>query len=333
MPNEIYQKTLTFLRAHRAEILADIKRLVDIKSQATYDEPPTPFGHGCKAVLAEALKLGEERGFIARDYGDMCGCLTLGETEPFIGFWGHLDVVPEGDVSIWLFPPYAMTEKDGFIIGRGVGDNKGPAVGTMWVILALKEMGVELRHSLRLFLGVDEEHGMRDAIWYSDRYPSGDLTLIADSGFPVSYGEKGMIGVDLIAKEAASDILSLTGGIASNVIPAVASCVIRNTPKAAEAIKSLPADTSAEVEAEGIRFTSVGRAAHSAGPENGVNAIWRLMRALVDTRTLPEDDEKKIMFLAGVNDGFHGETLGNRLRGRHFRQAHLRGDDGVPEGR
>ena len=33
VPNEIYEKTLSFLRAHRAEILQDIKRLVDIKEK------------------------------------------------------------------------------------------------------------------------------------------------------------------------------------------------------------------------------------------------------------------------------------------------------------
>jgi len=49
-----------------------------------------------------------------------------------IGIWNHLDVVPEG--KEWIYPPYTCTEKDGFLIGRGIQDNKGPAVAVLYAM-------------------------------------------------------------------------------------------------------------------------------------------------------------------------------------------------------
>lgn len=49
-----------------------------------------------------------------------------------MGIWNHLDVVPEG--KEWIYPPYTCTEKDGFLIGRGIQDNKGPAVAVLYAM-------------------------------------------------------------------------------------------------------------------------------------------------------------------------------------------------------
>lgn len=312
MDKELHAKVLEWLRGHRDDIVRDIARLVKIRSVATYDDPPYPMGNGCKQVLEEALALGREHGFIGHNYEDYCGSLCLNDKPPYIGFWGHLDVVPEG--INWENEPFTVVEKDGFLIGRGVGDNKGPTVGTMYMIRCLKELGVSLKHNLKLFLGTDEEHGMKDASYYAERYESPDLTLIADSGFPVSYGEKGIIEVDLWSDKRLSDaVISLNGGVASNVIPPEAACVIKRTPAAEEAIGKLPENVTAVVEGDTITLTARGTAAHSAGPEKGVNAIWLLMRALVDTHALPPEDEAIIAFPTRVNDTWDGEALGIKM--------------------
>ena len=66
-------------------------------------------------------------------------CLTIatGKGNVEIGIWNHLDVVPEG--KGWIYPPYTCTEKDGYLIGRGVQDNKGPAVAVLYAMKYCRE--------------------------------------------------------------------------------------------------------------------------------------------------------------------------------------------------
>ena len=106
-----------------------------------------------------------------------------------IGFWNHLDVVPAGNG--WRYEPFQPVRKGNFLIGRGAQDNKGPAVGMLYVMQCLRELAVPLKHELCLFVGCDEERGMEDLEWYAARYPCPAMSMIADSGFPVCYGRKG----------------------------------------------------------------------------------------------------------------------------------------------
>lgn len=49
----------------------------------------------------------------------------LGTGAPHLCFAGHTDVVPPGDESRWLAPPFAAEIRDGVIYGRGACDMKG----------------------------------------------------------------------------------------------------------------------------------------------------------------------------------------------------------------
>ncbi len=69
---------------------------------------------------------------------------------------GHTDVVPvEGQA--WTVPPFAMTEKDGRIYGRGAADMKGFVACAIAAMVAASKR--ELRVPLHLALSYDEEIG------------------------------------------------------------------------------------------------------------------------------------------------------------------------------
>ena len=52
----------------------------------------------------------------------------------------HTDVVPEGEG--WSSDPYVLTEKDGWLIGRGISDNKGAVILSLYAAAFLARSGV-----------------------------------------------------------------------------------------------------------------------------------------------------------------------------------------------
>lgn len=45
-----------------------------------------------------------------------------------------MDVVPVGDTSLWIYPPYSRTIAKGKVWGRGTLDNKGIAVMQIFAV-------------------------------------------------------------------------------------------------------------------------------------------------------------------------------------------------------
>lgn len=220
MDRELYERVGAWMDGHKEVMVEDIKRLVRIDSVSRPGTDGTPFGKGCLRALEEMLAIGREHGFHCENYGDIVG--SIGEKEKdwenLIGFWNHLDVVPTGNG--WENGPFEPVVKDRFLIGRGVQDNKGPAVGILYVMQCLKELQIPLKHELCLFVGTDEERGMEDMEYYTAHYPAPKLSMTPDSGFPVCYGEKGILEGQMVTKDRVSaQVLEAKGGNASNMIP------------------------------------------------------------------------------------------------------------------
>ena len=78
---------------------------------------------------------------------------------PTLIFNGHVDVVPMGDASRWTVPPFASTERDGAIYGRGSCDMKGGLACALAALAALRASGVRLRGRLAFHSVIAEEDG------------------------------------------------------------------------------------------------------------------------------------------------------------------------------
>ena len=59
----------------------------------------------------------------------------FGEKGPALGFNGHTDVVPTGDVSAWTRPPFSGEIAEGKVWGRGACDMKSGVAA--WVSAAI----------------------------------------------------------------------------------------------------------------------------------------------------------------------------------------------------
>lgn len=71
---------------------------------------------------------------------------------------GHVDVVGV-DRGKWTGDPFRMEERDGFLYGRGVIDDKGMVAAEAMTLILLKRLGVTLDRDVILLAECDEESG------------------------------------------------------------------------------------------------------------------------------------------------------------------------------
>lgn len=332
MEKQISLKISEWIDTHREEILLDLKKAVNIPSISEPDSDIKPYGKACREVLDCMLESAAGYGFDVQNYLYHVGGVFL--TRPFvpskrIGIWTHLDVVPVGDG--WSFPPFSMIEKNGFLIGRGVQDNKCAAVGVLHAFRCINELFPKLRYEYILYMGCSEENTMNDVKFFVNHYDQPDLSLIADSGFPVCYGEKGIADVCFINdRPLPAFVVDFSAGNATNIIPDNASITLRldgcghlkdqdrlETPiqKYTDILHSLP-DVQVfcdESDAHTLTITAKGISAHVIAPEQGKNAIYVLLDALKKSGLI-DGSESWLDFLLKMSADGYGKAAGAACR-------------------
>ena len=71
----------------------------------------------------------------------------------------HIDIVPEGDRSLWTTDPYRPVVKGSRLYGRGVSDNGMTLIASLYALKALVASGAEPEFSVCLVFAADEEMG------------------------------------------------------------------------------------------------------------------------------------------------------------------------------
>lgn len=300
---------------YQQDIIDGIMRLVRIRSVKEAAQPGMPFGQGCRDVLLEALKMGEELGFAVKNVDNYAGHIEFGEGEEIVGILNHLDVVPEGDG--WDTPPYAPEIRDGRIYGRGASDNKGPAVVSLYCMKAIKDLGIPLKRRIRLILGTDEESGWEDMRYYLEREPVPDLGFSPDAGYPMFNREKGILNLKIAGGGASPEgaIRSINGGIARNSVPDACRAVVDLGKVAdSDALLNRAREMGGEIESrEGdiVTLFRIGVPAHGASPENGDNAVAHMLDILAPLYEGKDDAASR--FLTFAKDKLGHETDGASL--------------------
>lgn len=268
---------LNEVRKYEKQMLSDMKALLAIES--TLIENPeskeAPFGEGIRKSLDFMLNLGKSFGFAVRNIDNVAGHIEYGDGKDIIGILCHLDVVPAaGD---WKYPPFEPTVEDGKLYARGASDDKGPAICSLYALKILKDLNIKLNKRVRLILGTDEETHWRGVKRYFEVCEMPEIGFSPDAEFPVIYGEKGIMSIDLTA-DTRSDI-RFRSGVRYNVVPDVAEATIGNNLRNEfqkyldkEKLKGKYGDT----------ITLYGKNAHAMEPRSGINAAIRLCQFLAD---------------------------------------------------
>ncbi len=284
---EYAEKIHQYVAQHREEIVDTLKKLVRIPSIQGPAEPDAPFGRECARVLAYIETLYAQNGFatsLDKEGGYLLSCYGSGEKT--LGLFAHADVVPVSDD--WVHTtPFAPVEKDGYLIGRGVLDDKSAVVISLYCTKMLKELAIPFHTKLVMFTGSNEETGMKDADNYLRAHTAPDFSLIADTAFPLYRGDKSGMDLWVTMHTKLQDIQDFCGGKAMNVILGRAS---------------------ATVHGEAVTETGISR--HAALPEGSVNAGYKLAKRLALREDICHSDREQMRFLADVLERYYGEIYG-----------------------
>ena len=294
-----------FIEKNLENMKADIASLVKYNSVFSNDEEP--FGKENKKALDQAIKLMQEKGLKTTNLDYYCGYGETGQGKKLIGILAHLDIVPVGEG--WESDPFTVVEKDGYIFGRGVSDDKGAAVASMYALKYLIDEKYPFKKRVRLILGCNEETGSMCIRHYVKNDEAIDYGFTPDGDFPGIYAEKGMIGGKIIGHN--SKIIDIKGGEASNVVCKKVCAKLPYDSFDSKKLTTYLDDHSIPFELKElddcISLTTFGVAAHASTPDLGVNAINYMFEALYEADF---NDSFTDFFHRSFGLTNHGELLG-----------------------
>ena len=293
-------------------VLEGIAALVAVPSvaDAKKAEPGAPYGPEAKHALDLALALCERLGLEAHDLDGWMGYADLkGASDTQIATIAHVDVVPEG--TGWTQDPYTMTQREGYLIGRGVIDDKGPFVLSAYAAHYFARQaaaGVELPYTLRVMVGSDEEVGMSDVEHYQQLFEDPAFLFTPDAEFPVCCGEKGRLAGTFVSEAFENGrIVAFDGGTVANAVPSLASVTVKAT------LDETPVAADIDVEEAGeglVRLTAHGKGGHASMPAGTRNAIGMLVAYLLENGLVSEREGVFLQLLTVLFDSTDGSTLG-----------------------
>jgi succinyl-diaminopimelate desuccinylase len=118
----------------------------------------------------------------------------FGTASPHISFAGHVDVVPPGDLSTWVSPPFAPEVREGMLYGRGAVDMKG-AIGSFMAALERYLGDVPSPNgSISVLITGDEEGPATDGTvkvldWLRAHHEQIDGCIVGEPTNPMKLGE------------------------------------------------------------------------------------------------------------------------------------------------
>ncbi len=296
-----------FIDKNKEDMISLLKRLSKIPSVLGEEREGMPYGEAVSEVLKTGVLEAEKLGLKAYCYENRADIVSLNDKEPKLAILSHLDVVP-ATIDGWKNPPFEPTVKDNMIYGRGVSDNKGPSVASLYALYAIKELSIPLKHNVMLYMGGCEENGSADLNYYLGKNTLPEYVFTPDACFPVGNAERGRIVVTGNCEFKSDKIISIESGKGVNIIPDIAEARLKDMDLYdVETIASKIQDVTytASKENDEIILRVYGKSTHSAHPSWGVNALTALLQVIGEI-------DEKISDLTSCfpHNVFKGEGLG-----------------------
>ena len=348
---EYRERVDAWVDSHTEQMLEDVKTLVRIPSVRGEAKAGMPFGEMPAKALGAMRDLMEKYGLRTTDYDNYCVAGDLdAEGERHLDILAHLDVVPvtENWKTTSPFEPYVEGSR---IYGRGTSDDKGPAIAALYAMRCIQELGLKLKHGVRLICGSDEECGSGDLAYYYGREKEALHTFSPDADYPLINIEKGRLQKAFFAKGSSAcsqsagmqggtvRVKSIRAGSAVNIVPGQGTLVVtgatqemlqlaaQKTQEAAEKVLKDQQEAAEEAlkdeqKAAGVMFswesrdeefviTASGKSSHAAHPMGGINSVTLILEFLKHLDLADAPGEN--MLLAAGRLWPHGDFHGEHL--------------------
>ncbi len=154
---------------------------------------------------------------------------------PEILIYGHYDVQPPEPLELWTSPPFQPTVRGHDLFARGASDDKGQAHCHLAALMAWKEINGGFPCRITVLLEGEEEIGSPNLMSVVNAHKNllnrakilliSDTNIFADGVPSITYGLRGLIGVEFALHGANTDLHSgMYGGTIAN--PAHALCTM-----------------------------------------------------------------------------------------------------------
>jgi len=149
-------------------------------------------------------------------------------TAPTVLVYGHVDVQPPDPLELWESDPFSLEERDGWLYGRGVADDKGQLYLLVKAAAELHAAG-ELPVNVRVACDAEEETGGHQIVDFLAADERGaDAAVIFDSAMTTrgspefNVTTRGLVYFHLEVRAGTRDLHSgLFGGAALNALHAL----------------------------------------------------------------------------------------------------------------
>lgn len=304
------------------DVVRDIDYLVQVESveDKAHASEGMPFGPAPREALDRALEIASRLGLESHNCEGYVGYADLvGQNdEAYLATIAHSDIVPLG--GGWTVDPLRVTRRDGYLLGRGTIDDKGPLVLSLYAAhffeREVKRTGESLPYTLRCIVGANEETGMEDVEYYLERYPEPAFCISPDAVFPLICGEKGVFHARITSApvgKQGSRVALLEGGTVPNAIPSMAVAQVCASDMELLEKDGITVKKSDLDDGEGNKLTIItatGKGGHASMPEGTQNAIGMLVDYLIENGLFNDDERHFFEFERILFADSEGAALG-----------------------
>lgn len=172
------------VRALLPELRRDLEALVRIPSVSVPGriDPPLLEAFAFTSRLFADAGVDVDRVDLPGTAPLLTGQIPAPPGAPTVLLYSHYDVVPAGDEALWDSPPFAPTERDGALYGRGTADTKA---NILMHVGALRAWGGRPPVGIKICIEGHEEVGSGGLLSYPATDPerfAADVLVVGDMG-------------------------------------------------------------------------------------------------------------------------------------------------------
>lgn len=311
--NDVRRKLIEY----REDMKKDLSELIAINSERDLKskEINAPFGRGIRECFDKIIYFAKREGFEVKDFHGYALHIEYGEGEEIVGILGHLDIVGIEKIEKWNTDPFALHEEDGFWYGRGVNDNKGPMIGSLYLLKVLKELGYKPKKKIRLIIGGAEETTWECMDHYFKYNHMPDCGFSPDGNFPIINCEKGIGYYEFgkfnsVSSDSKFNIIDIK--CKEDISRVCEKIEITIETKEKEKIKEhISNKGKVIIKDRTVTVIYEGVSAKSRNPHKGENAIFKFVKDFRNLKGLDNRSSDLIDFLNKYFiDSVNGEKLG-----------------------